>query len=330
MSARKRKEAPDLQWVETEATRQHRRLPEYSRPTHRADPPRAVEPRRTRPHDPVVLDITATQISSGRVRVTAGVGEQRQEHVLTRMDAAQDVPIGQPLIGRQITMEYVDASGATTRRTIAVLRVERIVDTVYLSGFCSRAMAPRTFRADRIAHVITEDGELVDPAPYLAGICGTDLIASAVAAHRQQTIVTTPRRPAKADAPAAGVLTLVALGRSDNRLVAAERRVIVDYWLASRPSGPKVLLDEGEIERRITAFRPSGIEISDDIDRLKAASSADRMQFVTAVDQLVAADGRTHGAEQAFKEWVVEQIGNDQAALSSSGSPFVWRSKNLS
>lgn len=67
----------------------------------------------------------------------------------------------QPSAGLRATIEYRAASGEITRRAITVAGFN---GGPAIEAFCHLRRARRRFRLDRIACVITEDGEILDPA----------------------------------------------------------------------------------------------------------------------------------------------------------------------
>lgn len=65
-------------------------------------------------------------------------------------------------------IEYEAADGERTRRRISMRSLKRAAGVVYLYAFCMERRAMRQFRVDRITGMITEDGEVLDPATYFA------------------------------------------------------------------------------------------------------------------------------------------------------------------
>jgi hypothetical protein len=65
-------------------------------------------------------------------------------------------------------IEYEDATGERTRRRISMRSLKRGAGVVYLNAYCMERRAMRQFRVDRITAMITEDGEILDPAAYFA------------------------------------------------------------------------------------------------------------------------------------------------------------------
>lgn len=102
-----------------------------------------------RRHGPVVLGVLAA--------IAAAILLAR------RGDAAPGRKILHRFRGIGATMEYVDAKGARTRRTIRPSRIYSDGDRLYLTAFCLLRGAPRTFRVDRIVSFIDEDGVVHEP-----------------------------------------------------------------------------------------------------------------------------------------------------------------------
>lgn len=65
-------------------------------------------------------------------------------------------------------IEYEAANGERSRRRVSMRSLKRGAGVIYLNAFCMERRAMRQFRLDRITGMITEDGEVIDPAAYFA------------------------------------------------------------------------------------------------------------------------------------------------------------------
>lgn len=65
-------------------------------------------------------------------------------------------------------IEYEAANGERTRRRISMRSLKRGNGVIFLNAYCMERRAMRQFRVDRITGMITEDGEILDPAAYFA------------------------------------------------------------------------------------------------------------------------------------------------------------------
>lgn len=69
---------------------------------------------------------------------------------------------------RTVTLEYVDAHGIETRRLVDIYRTETNERNTIITGWCHGRQAERSFRADRLRSVITENGEVISAGEFLA------------------------------------------------------------------------------------------------------------------------------------------------------------------
>lgn len=67
-----------------------------------------------------------------------------------------------------VMLEYTDADGIETRRTVDVYRTAKKSGNTTITGWCHGRQAERTFRSDRIAAVIDEHGEVMSAQEFLA------------------------------------------------------------------------------------------------------------------------------------------------------------------
>lgn len=66
---------------------------------------------------------------------------------------------------RRMGIDYRDASGAVTRRTIVVKKVQRVGDDALVTAWCEKRKALRTFRASRMTSLFdAKTGVIADPA----------------------------------------------------------------------------------------------------------------------------------------------------------------------
>jgi proteasome accessory factor C len=64
----------------------------------------------------------------------------------------------------QLVFDYVSARGDSERRTVDPLRIESVNDDWYLRGWCHLREAVRTFRLDRIDHLVSTDQPISEHA----------------------------------------------------------------------------------------------------------------------------------------------------------------------
>ena len=70
-------------------------------------------------------------------------------------------------------MDYTDSSGNASRRRVKLLGVTNYTSPPWINAICFERRAVRTFRLDRIQHIISlNDGTVHDPAEYLVQIAG--------------------------------------------------------------------------------------------------------------------------------------------------------------
>jgi WYL domain len=65
-------------------------------------------------------------------------------------------------------LEYCDSSGEESSRRVSMRSLKESAGHIYLTAFCFERKALRQFRLDRITAMISEDGEVLDPAAYFA------------------------------------------------------------------------------------------------------------------------------------------------------------------
>lgn len=69
-----------------------------------------------------------------------------------------------------VTLEYSDADGIETRRTVDVYRTAKKNGYTTITGWCHGRQAERSFRSDRVKAVINEYGEVMSVGRFLAGL----------------------------------------------------------------------------------------------------------------------------------------------------------------
>lgn len=89
---------------------------------------------------------------------------------LEKMGKAPEIVPVDPAV---FAMDYTDANGNKSRRRVKLLGVTNHTTPAWINAICYERQKIRTFRVDRIAHIISlNDGEAHDPVTYLTTIAG--------------------------------------------------------------------------------------------------------------------------------------------------------------
>ena len=231
--------------------------------------------------------------------------------------------IDDDLFGISFAIEYVDSRGGISHRRVTMHDAWRGKDDiVYLRCLCHERKAARTFRFDRIRHVIDIDGVVHQPALYFADELQIDLPPEAADSSAEKepdlhvdkssvpkAIVTAPP-PDAAEKPGLvqrrvardGIRLLIGLARSDGELHPAELEIVLDYV-------------EGRCEREGVGFtdsdrhtlvgylkrqHPTVDVLQQCLDRMDQESNVEQRHFAVAALALAKADGVEDEAEFAM------------------------------
>lgn len=209
--------------------------------------------------------------------------------------------------GQTFMIEYVDASGASSRRRITVHDVSLTSGGIpCLSAFCHERKAHRNFRVDRIACCIDFDGEVHDDVPaFMSQNFGITI--------DEDTIVD-PEDEARAKRILAMVsadsVLLAAMIRADQRLKSIEIETAADY-LARTVERSGMMLTDYEIQRltrRLERQRPTLDNISRAIDALAAFGPQRVTRTLLAAADVMACDGQRHPRELALLDALAKEL----------------------
>lgn len=199
-------------------------------------------------------------------------------------------------------IEYVDAYGEFTERTISVLAVaeEPATAALYLRAFCELRNDDRTFRVDRIRRAIRlSDGSvLVDPVGHFRSTAGTFAGGmqwwggrgpEQIREKDEHNRIMARARP--------GLSALIWLALTDGEISEEEFTVMFD-WIAYRARASRdgrTKWDRDAARQWIRTARPTLADISGGLSRM---GKAETVQFRSAMATLAEAASRRDAAEE--------------------------------
>lgn len=234
---------------------------------------------------------------------------------------------GEPLENLYCVIEYSDATGKLTRRAITMMRLKNEGDATQIYALCHMRQALRCFRCDRITHVITADGEVIDGPTFLRDILCIDFIAPEPkpkkAAAKPLAADIAPeepkappakrgRKPSPArdirDALMPHLAVLVTCAKSDGQFHAAEMDQIAIYAeteaIHLKRSGAldcDLTVEMADnLMKALGTMRPQARTLERHILAVLALPDDARARFKRALDRVIMADGQIHAAEAQF------------------------------
>lgn len=216
--------------------------------------------------------------------------------------------------GQSFVIEYVDAKGCFSRRSITVWSIALGRDGVpVLVAQCHHRHAQRTFRVDRVkAAIDLIDGEVHEPpAQFFVECFGMSELAAKRTGRRGITGSTPNDRWTALRnriKPAAHVLS--ALSHSDGLSRVCERDVAMQFFDALEPGviGHGVSVDK--VRKYLQRLRPNRQTIADALDDLERWNPDEIIALLSAGQTLIEADGILTPEETALLDAIsVELIG---------------------
>jgi len=212
-----------------------------------------------------------------------------------------------------VAIEYRDAAGNFTRRSITIQEISSRDGFPVLNAFCHISQAMRTFRVDRIEAIITKDGEIIAPEVYFLDAFGIDL---RVFAKVDPTASDDPFHQAQKvrDAIRPMLSLLVLAARSDREfhreeleviLLYAEHELITMERLGSVPAPINVpMLDQ--LKKVVRDLRPNAASVEYYIERVNGLNEARQKKFWKAMRAVIFADGEISKEESEFEALLEE------------------------
>lgn len=226
-------------------------------------------------------------------------------------------------------IEYVDSSGSETRRTITAHSIAVKGQRVYLDAVCHGRQAFRRFRVDRIASIISADGEVFEPMVFFQEIGIDRRVQGALGrpaagevppdspAQTHASLQSTPDPNAHSVAISPGVAQrklvrdqirlLAALARADGRMAKEEVDAIVEY-ICIECDEAGVEFGESDIDALsayVKRLRPTSDKLEESLNRLFGDSKMRRhpeqyKRLLRALRNVADADSEFHENEFTF------------------------------
>lgn len=207
-------------------------------------------------------------------------------------------------------IDYRDARGNVSRRRITLRKLARGPHAPILSAICHERRAFRQFRCDRIDGFIDFDtGEVQDCPTFFREVMLIDLAGLAPTVRRAASQVETALSRARAirDELRAPISVLVGIARSDELFQPEELDTICAFAekfspTIHVPAHPGEISAMGELRRLIQSMRPTRSAMQGYMNEVRAAclDAAFRDAFLTAVGDVIMADGRISPGEHAL------------------------------
>ena len=211
--------------------------------------------------------------------------------------------------GERYRIEYGDAFGEITTRTIVVLGIaeEPATGAIYLRSFCLLRGADRTFRADRVLRAVRErDGmTVVDPTSHFRALASGIAGGMQWWGGRSPEQVTDDAEHARVIARArSGLNGLIWLAAADGEVSEAEIAVMFE-WIEFRAAAARdgrCRWDREAARGWIRNARPTLSDIRAGLGRMGKAESA---EFRSSLEALAAADGVVDRLERGRIDQIV-------------------------
>lgn len=215
------------------------------------------------------------------------------------------------IAGLCVAIDYVDASGASSKRRVVADQVYENGGSVYLQGHCLLRGEDRTFRADRVEKLkLPPDWvEVSDPLAFFESY----LNFSSQQSDRWNDYAEQAARYARLyearRAANHGLRVLAFVARSDGSLADVEVSVIRDYVLsAGTLVGVDLTSDDcNEIASDVGKLFPTRRQVANSLAAIRLYREQSEI-FMAALKVLVRADGNITPHEQSAVEMLVELL----------------------
>jgi tellurite resistance protein len=239
-----------------------------------------------------------------------GPDQDIPEEALKFINADHD-GIPDTIAGLCILIDYVDASGADSRRRVQVEKTYEQNDIQYVAGFCFLRHERRTFRVDRIRALRLPPNwdEVNNPMEFLARYKGP---AEKPKLQREKEDYT--QRAEKyarlydaRKAASHGLRILAFVARSDGAIADQERDVVRDYVCdVSKLVGDRLDgADAFEIASDIDKLFPTKRQVANSLNAIRLYQEQSQL-FLNSVKRLVRSDGTLNEKEATAFELLVE------------------------
>lgn len=214
-----------------------------------------------------------------------------------------------------ITIEYTNSGGVSSRRPVTIKKeTDGAAPGFY--AFCHKRKSMRQFRFDRIAAVITVDGEVFEPAStfweHIGYYPATEIQTQTVTPDDRQA-ATWAKRKFNHE-----LVVLAALSGADGNMHERELDAIVDYvereleWERLTLERPEAIALRNHLKRmRVTRER-----VEDSVTELLHGQGKSRLysrqleRFFAVARQVIDADGVYHSAEHEFLSFLADHANN--------------------
>jgi tellurite resistance protein len=239
-----------------------------------------------------------------------GPREDVPERALRPIDDDHD-GIPDAIAGICISIDYVDVSGADSRRRVVVDKTFSQNNVQYVVGLCLLRQERRTFRADRIRALRLPPSwsEVDNPSEFLSRYNAPgerpewqrEQEDYAKRADRYARLYQVRR------AANHGLRILAFVARSDGSLASQERDVVRDYVCdVSALVGERLnLADATEITSDIDKLFPTKRQVANSLNAVRLYQEQSQL-FLNSVKRLVRADGEINQKEETAFELLVE------------------------
>ncbi len=210
----------------------------------------------------------------------------------------------------RLLLDYIDAAGRKTRRTVVVRRVygQALGRPDQLLCFCEMRRALRHFRVDRIEAIYDpESGEALGDVDHVIATLESRDIAGRLANRVvRQSVAQDDRTEGVLKERWAAVLLLVALGRADGRFHQREKDVIHIFlgWLH-----PDAKINIDSLRDAVGRVRVTDKAKLEAVREVAGWPSREMEHFLEAASTLVEAVGGTSTGEIHELGWLLTELG---------------------
>ncbi len=230
-----------------------------------------------KPHFPLYME-TKIVVTPDRETPTAAPEVNKDSWEGSIWDSQQFYPVTASL-----ALEYVDAAGCQTKRTVDVHKIGPASYGNLIMGICRLRQEFRTFRADRIQECIdTSTGEIIkDPYGYLMQRYETSPARSAYRILNEEYDI---------------LRTLLYVGKADGYLRAPEKTIIRSTCKALSPDAriTDEMIDDLFKELEIPTLHAFKLAVG----RIADKDADARALVMDAAQQMVATQKKVHAAEE--------------------------------
>jgi len=208
-------------------------------------------------------------------------------------------------IAANLRLEYTDAKGQRTTRSVMVREFDNTLHGGTLMGICELRDAHRTFRFDRIRSCID---------------LGTGEVVNDVRAHLNKLYETTPER--STDLLVSDYLDALKVvyyvAKADGQYRKAEKEVITQYV--------KILVRDARITSEMIDAALQAVDIPTihafklAVGRITRGGQIDPSLLNKCCKEIVATQGAVHSSEQDALDYIERKIA-EQSVLMTSGNP---------